>query len=132
VFKPWFRILPFVSFDDDALRRNSLMNLKGSNQTNKQTRWLLARKRIIPTERSLRRAKLLPTFVDTGCYVVSSTGPHSRYSRFSRPEPLLFIQVSRQSSSRGSVDSVLDTRLFRKSGCAGNGIRDFWICSQEL
>jgi hypothetical protein len=29
-------------------------------------------------------AKLVPTFVDRGCHVVSATNPHGRQSRFSR------------------------------------------------
>jgi hypothetical protein len=30
------------------------------------------------------------------------------------------------------VDPVPDTLLLRKSGCAGNRIRDLWICNQEF
>jgi hypothetical protein len=30
------------------------------------------------------------------------------------------------------VDPVPDPLLLRKSGSAGNGTRDLWICSQEL
>jgi hypothetical protein len=30
------------------------------------------------------------------------------------------------------MDPVPDPLLLRKSGSAGNGTRDLWICSQEL
>src|SRR5215510_803473 len=48
------------------------------------------------TDKSGRRrsAKLVPTFADKGCHVVSATGPHGRYSLFSRPEPLLLYSSS--------------------------------------
>jgi len=35
------------------------------------------------------------------CHVVSATDPHDRQSLFSGPEPLLFIQVTPQLTSRG-------------------------------
>jgi hypothetical protein len=47
-------------------------------------------------------AKLVPTIADTGCYVVSVTDPLRPCSRFSRPEPLLFLPSS---------SSVVLTRL---------------------
>jgi hypothetical protein len=43
-----------------------------------------------------------------------------------------FIQVASQLSSRGWMDPVPDPPLLRKSGRAGNGTRDLWICSQKL
>jgi hypothetical protein len=54
-----------------------------------------------PSDRSLS-AKLVPTFADRGCHVVSVTDPLRPYSRFSRPEPLLFPPSS---------SSVVLTRL---------------------
>jgi hypothetical protein len=39
-----------------------------------------------PSDRSLL-AKLVPTFADRACRVVSATDSHGRQSRFSRPEP---------------------------------------------
>jgi hypothetical protein len=47
--------------------------------------------------------------------VVSAADSHGRQSRFSRPEPLLFLQVAPQLSSQGSVDSVPDPLLLTKS-----------------
>jgi hypothetical protein len=74
----------------------------------------------------------VPTFAGRGCCVVSATNSNCRYSRFSRPEPLRFIQVAPQLSSRGWVDPVPDPLLLRKSGRVGNRTRDLWICSQKL
>jgi hypothetical protein len=45
------------------------------------------------------------------------------YSRFSRPEPLLFSLVAPQLYSRGWVDPVPDGLLLRESGSAGNWTR---------
>jgi hypothetical protein len=53
---------------------------------------VLVRKRTLPTERRPHVRKVSANFfADRGCRVVSATDPHGRYSRFSRPEPLLFI-----------------------------------------
>jgi hypothetical protein len=43
-----------------------------------------------PSERRLS-AKLVPTFTDRGCHVVSVTDPYGRILGFFRPEPLLFL-----------------------------------------
>jgi hypothetical protein len=51
--------------------------------------------------------------------VVSATDSQGRFSRLPRPEPLLFLQVAPQLSSRGLVDPVPDALLLRKSGSAG-------------
>jgi hypothetical protein len=45
------------------------------------------------------------------------------YSRFSRPQPLLFYQVAPQLYSRGWVDPVPDSLLLRISGSAGSRTR---------
>jgi hypothetical protein len=69
-------------------------------------------------------AKLVQTFADRRRHVVSVTslGP---YSRFSRPEPILFLPRTTQLYSRGWVDPVPDPLSFRKSGSAGNRILTF-------
>jgi hypothetical protein len=46
-----------------------------------------------PSDRRLS-AKLVQTFADRGCHVVSVTDPIRQYFRFSRPEPLLFLPSS--------------------------------------
>jgi hypothetical protein len=59
-----------------------------------------------------------------------------RMSRVQRnrslPEPLLFIQVAPQLSSRRWIDPVPNPPLLRKSASAGNSIRDLWLCSHKL
>jgi hypothetical protein len=42
----------------------------------------LVRERTIPTERPLLLAKLVPTFADRGCHVVSETDLYCRIVRF--------------------------------------------------
>jgi hypothetical protein len=56
--------------------------------------------------------KLLPTFADRECHVVSVTDPYGRILEFSGQEPLLFYQVAPQLYSRGWVDPVPDPLLF--------------------
>jgi hypothetical protein len=63
--------------------------------------------------------------------VVSAADPHGHWSQFSRTEPLLFIHVAVQLSSRGWVDPVPQPLLLAKSGSAGNRTQDLWICSWE-
>jgi hypothetical protein len=62
----------------------------------------LVRERTMPTERPPLVREVVPTFADRGCRVVSATDSHGRYSRLSRPEPLLFLPSS---------SSVVLTRL---------------------
>jgi hypothetical protein len=78
-----------------------------------------------PSDRRLS-AKLVPTFADRGCRVVSATDPHGRILGFLDPEPLLFHSRAPQLYSRGWVDPVPDPLLLRKSGRAGNRTQDLW------
>jgi hypothetical protein len=77
-------------------------------------------------------AKLVSTFADRECRVVSATDPHGRILDFLDGSRYYFFQVAPQLYSRGWVDPVPDQLLLRKSGSAGNLTRDLWICSQEL
>jgi hypothetical protein len=77
-------------------------------------------------------AKLVPTFADRGCRVVSTTDPHGRILGFLDRSRYYFYQVAPQLSSRDRVDPVPDPLLLRKSGSAGNRTRDLWIFSHEL
>jgi hypothetical protein len=92
----------------------------------------LARKRTIPPSDRRFSAKLVPTFADIGCRVVSATDPHGRSSRFSRPEPLLFLPSSSSVVLTRLSGPVPDPLLLRTSGSAENVTRDIWICRQEL
>jgi hypothetical protein len=64
-------------------------------------------------------AKLVPTFVDRGCDVVSVTDPYSRIHGFLDPSRCFFFQAAPQLYSRGWVDPVRDPLLLRKSGSTG-------------
>jgi hypothetical protein len=86
-----------------------------------------------PTERAAYcRRSYCPLLRVDGSHVVSATGPHGSWSHFSRPKPLLFIQVAPQLFSWVCVDPVPDPSHLRKSGSAENRTRHLWICSQEL
>jgi hypothetical protein len=92
-----------------------------------QTPWLYSASELYrPSGRRLS-SKLVSTFADRGCRVVSAIDTHGRIlSRY------FSIQVAPQLSSRDWVDPVPDPLLLTKSGSAGNRTRDLWICSQEL
>jgi hypothetical protein len=84
-----------------------------------------------PSDRSLS-AKLVPTFADIGCHVVSVTDPYGHIFGFLDRSRYSFFQVAPHLYSRGWVDPVPDPLLLRKSDSAGNRARNLWICSQEL
>jgi hypothetical protein len=77
-------------------------------------------------------AKLVPTFADRGCLVVSATDPCDRNLGFIDRSRYFLFQVAPELYSRGCVDPVPDPLLLRISGRARNRTRDLWICSQEL
>jgi hypothetical protein len=77
-----------------------------------------------PSDRRMS-AKLVPTFADGGCRVVSETDPHGRILGFLDRSRYYFLQVAPELYSR-------DPPLLTKSGSAGNRTRDLWICGQEL
>jgi hypothetical protein len=77
-------------------------------------------------------AKLVPTFADRGCHVVSVTDPPDHIFGFLDRSGYFFFQVAPQLYSRGWVGPVPDPLLLRKCGSAGNRTRDLGICSQEL
>jgi hypothetical protein len=75
-----------------------------------------------PSDRRLS-AKLVPTFADRGCHVVSVTDPYGRIREILDRSHYFFFQVAPQLYSRGWVDPVPDPLLLRKSGSAGNWTR---------
>jgi hypothetical protein len=79
-----------------------------------------------PRDRRLS-AKLVPTFEDRGCRVVSATDPHDRILGFLDRSRYYFFQIAPHVYSRGWVDPVPDPLLLRKCGSARNLIRDPWI-----
>jgi hypothetical protein len=74
-----------------------------------------------PSEHRLS-AKLVPTFADRECHVVSVTDPYGRIFGF-LDRNRFFFQVAPQLYSRGRVDPVPDPLLLIKSGTAGNRTR---------
>jgi hypothetical protein len=94
-------------------------------------RWLYSACELFrPSDRRLS-AKLVPTFADKECCVVSRTDPFGRILGFLDRSCYFFFQVPPQLYSWGWVDPVPDPLLLRKSGSAENRTRDLWICSQE-
>jgi hypothetical protein len=75
-----------------------------------------------PSDRRLS-AKLVPTFEDRRCHVVSVTDTYGRYFGFLDRSRYFFFQVALQLYSRGWVDHVPDPLFLRKSGSAGNRTR---------
>jgi hypothetical protein len=61
-------------------------------------------------------AKLVPTFADRGCHVISVTNPYAHNLGFIDLSGYFFFQVVPQLYSRCSVDPVPDPLLLRKSG----------------
>jgi hypothetical protein len=68
----------------------------------------------------LLSAKLVLTFADRGCHMVSVTDPYGRVLGFLDQTRYVFFQVDPQLYSRGWVNPVPDLLLLRKSGSAGN------------
>jgi hypothetical protein len=75
-----------------------------------------------PSDRCLL-AKLMPTFVDRGCHVVSMTDPYGRIIAFLDRSRYVLFQAAPQLYSQGWVDPVPDTLHLRKSGSARNRTR---------
>jgi hypothetical protein len=71
----------------------------------------------------LLSAKLVPTFANGGCHVVSVTDLYGQILVFLDRSRYFSFQVAPRFYSRGWVDSVPDPLLLRKSGSAGNRSR---------
>jgi hypothetical protein len=95
------------------------------NTTNKHTPWPQSSSELYwPSDRGLL-AKLIPTFADRGCLVVSMTGPYGRILGFPDRSRYFFFQGAPQLYSRGWVDPVPDPLLLRKFGSVGNRTRTY-------
>jgi hypothetical protein len=77
-------------------------------------------------------AKLVLTFADRECHMVSATDSYIRNIGFLDRIRYLFFQVAPQLYSRGWVDPDSDPLPLRKSGSADNRTRDLWICTRDL
>jgi hypothetical protein len=78
------------------------------------------------------QAKLVPTFADRGCHVVSVTDAHGRILGLLDRSHYLFFQVAPQLYSRGWKDPVPDPLLLRKCASARNRTRTFGSVAMEL
>jgi hypothetical protein len=76
----------------------------------------LVRKQTIPTERPTLVVKLVLTFVDRGCHVVSAVDSHGHIFGFLGQSRYYFFQVGPQLYSRGWVEPIPDPLHLRKSG----------------
>jgi hypothetical protein len=65
-------------------------------------------------------ANSVPTFVDTGCHMVSVMDPYGRILGFLDQSRYFLFQIAPQLYSWGWVDPIPDPLLPRKSGSAGN------------
>jgi hypothetical protein len=75
-----------------------------------------------PSDRCLS-TKLVPTFADRGCGVISATDPYGRILGFLDRSRYLLFYVPPQLYSRGWVEPAPDPLLLRKSASAGNRTR---------
>jgi hypothetical protein len=75
-----------------------------------------------PSDRRLS-AKLVPTFADRGCHVVSVTDLYGLTLGFLDRSHYFFFKVAPQLYLRDWVDPVPDPLLLRKYGSAGNPTR---------
>jgi hypothetical protein len=91
-----------------------------SQADKKQTPWPKSASELYrPSDRRMS-VKLVTTFADRGCHVVSVTNLYGRILGFLDRSPYFFIQVALQLFSRGCVDPVAHPLLLIKSGSAGN------------
>jgi hypothetical protein len=85
--------------------------------------WPESASKLYPSSGRRLSAKLVPTFADRGCHVVSATEPYGRILGFLDRSSYFLFHIAPQLYPRGWVDLVPDQLLLRKSGSAGNGTR---------
>jgi hypothetical protein len=104
-----------------VLKTTCLLTSKKEN--NKQTPWCESTNELYRPSDCRWSAKLVPTFTDRECHVVSVTDPYGRILGFLDWSRYNLFQVAPQLYSRSWVDPVPDPLLLRKSGSAGNRSR---------
>jgi hypothetical protein len=95
IYRNTRKICSFVLVNVTFIQIERLRGLEvnGSKQT-KHTLWLLVHKYVHRPSGRCLWAKLVSTFASRGVSCGQCNGFCGRYSWFSRPEPLLFIQVA--------------------------------------
>jgi hypothetical protein len=97
------------------------LKIKVKKKKKNSVAWVCVRT-YLPSDRRMS-TKLMPTFADRGCHVVSVTDPYGRILAFLARSRYFFFQVVPQLYSRGYVDPVLDPLLLIKPGSARNRSR---------
>jgi hypothetical protein len=92
-------------------------------QTNKQTPLLQSASELYQQSDCRLSTKLMPTFADRGCRVVSATDPYGRNLGFLERSRYFIFQVAPELYSRSWVDPVPDLLLLRTFGSPGNRTR---------
>jgi hypothetical protein len=103
--------------------RNEYILVAGRLYKPKQSPWPQPASELYrPSDRRFS-AKLVSTFADRGCRVVSAADPYGRNLDVLDRRCNFLFEVAPQLYSRGWVDPVPDALLLRKSGSAGNRTR---------
>jgi hypothetical protein len=125
--RPFPTTYPFIPLTQNGTFRTYFIHLRREHVTNKkqtkQTPWPVSTSELYRPRDYRLSAKLVSTFPDTGCNVVSVTDPYGGILVFLDWSRYFFFQVAAQLYSRGWVDAVPDPLLLRKSGSAGNRTR---------
>jgi hypothetical protein len=115
----WESISPWLKFLLGTTHTNKMTT------TRKPTPWSESASELYQPSNHRFSAKLVPTFTDRGCHMVSAMDPYSRILGFLDCSHYFFFQVAPQLYSRDWVDPGPGPLLLKKSGRAG-------ICSLEL
>jgi hypothetical protein len=94
-----------------------------NNNNNTKIHWPESSSELYLPSDSRLSVKLVATFADRGCLVISVTDPYGRDLGFLDRSRKFFFQVAPQLYSRVWVGPVPDPLLLRKSGSTGNRIR---------
>jgi hypothetical protein len=105
-----------------ATHRLQALNMLFS-KPHKQTQWP-ASELYLPSDHCLS-AKLVLTFSDRKCRVVSVTDSYGRILNFIDRSLYFFFHIAPQLYWRSSVDPFPDTLLIRRSGSAANRTRTY-------
>jgi hypothetical protein len=93
--------------------------------TNKQIPWPQSASELYRWSNRCLSMKLVPTFAERGCQVVSVMDPHSNILDFPDRSCYFFFQVAPRLYSRRWVDPILLSYTLRKK-CATDKCRDCW------
>jgi hypothetical protein len=104
-----------------SLRNGRWFLAKAVTGSHLQTQWPESASELYWQSDSRLLTKLVPTFADKGCHVVSVADTYSHILGFLDRNRYIFFHVAPQLYSRGWVGPVPDPLLLRKSGSSMNG-----------